>query len=104
MNEYPKAILELSKECITEYVTASAVLTSRPCYVFQVVVDPDNAANVTQNYLRNGETDVSPILIAFAGQYTHVTHIGHFPIYFNKGLYFEKGANTTGITIQYLLD
>ena len=104
MNEHMKAILELAKESTVEYVTSSRCLTSRPCFVFQAVVDPTDAGAVTQNYLRNGETSLSDIVLALASQYTHPTHIGHFPIYFNKGLYFEKGANTDGITIQYLLD
>jgi len=104
MNHDPKAILDLSKESTLEYVTASRCLTSHPCYVLQVIVDPTNAAAVTQNYLRNGETSTSDILLGLASQFTHTTHIGHFPLYFNKGLYVEKGANTDGITVQYLLD
>lgn len=104
MNENMKAILELSKESTVDYVTSSRCLTSRPCFVFQVVVDPTDAGAVTQNYLRNGETSLSDILLGLASQYTHTTHTGHFPLYFNKGLFFQKGANTDGITIQYLLD
>jgi len=103
MNEYAKGILELSKESITEYVTASRCLTSKPCFLLQVIVDPTDAGAVTQNYLINGETSAMEILVGLASQYTHTTHIGHFPVYFNKGLYVEKGANTDALTVQYLI-
>jgi len=107
MESYAKAMLELSKQCITEYVTSSRMVTAKPCHVFSIVVDPTDAAAATKVYLRNGETSVSDILLGLGAQYSHVTHVGHTPIYFNKGLYVDLaigGDNEDGVTVQYLID
>jgi len=105
MDEYGKAVLDLAKSAVTEYVrTPGRMVTSKPCFVFNVIVNPSNASNVTQAYLRNGETDQSEALIGLTAQYAHATHIGHFPIYFNRGLYVETPTNVKGVTVQYLVD
>jgi len=105
MDEYRKAILDLSKSCITEYVrTPGRMVTSKPCFVFNLIVNPSDAENVTQVYIRNGESSASEALIGLTAQYAHATHIGHFPIYFNRGLYVETPTNVKGVTVQYLVD
>jgi len=97
-------ILKISKECFTEYVTASRTVTAKPCWVFNVIIDPINAILVTQCYLRNGEMLASEILVGIATQFSNPDHIGGFPMYFNKGLYVELNTNLTGMTVQYLVD
>jgi len=103
-NEFAAGILKLSRLATTEYVIISRMITDRPCWVYNVAIDPTDATLVTQNYLRNGEVATDPILFGLASQFTHTTHVGHFPIYFNRGLYVELSDNTTGIMIQYLED
>ena len=103
-NEFGAGVLELARLASTEFLTASRRVSSKPVWVFQIVVDPTDATLVTQNYLRNGEMLTSEILIGLAALYTHATHLGHFPVYFNRGLYIEVGANTDGVMVQYLQD
>jgi hypothetical protein len=103
MEDYSKAILDLSKHCSTEYVTVSRKVTHRPCYVFKVIVSPTTTGTATRCYLRNGETSNAPILLNLGGQYAHPTHDGELPIYFNKGLYVELGQNEDGATVQYFV-
>ena len=97
-------ILKISKECFTEYVTASRTVTAKPCWVFNVIIDPINAILVTQCYLRNGEMLASEILVGIAAQFSNPDHISGFPMYFNKGLFVELNANIAGVTVQYLVD
>jgi len=101
MEEFYKAMFEMAKQCSTEYLIASRCLTNRPCFVFNVVVTPEAPDSGSIAYLRNGETSNAEILFNFQGQYSHPSHAGCIPIYFNKGLYFEKSTNCKGITIQY---
>ena len=97
-------ILKISKEASTEYVTASRSVTAKPCWIFNVIVDPTNATLVIQGYLRNGEMIASEILVGLASQFSNPTHIPAFPLYFNRGLFVELNANIAGVTIQYLVD
>jgi len=103
-NEFASGLLELSRLASSEYVTGSRRLTSRPCWVCSVVIDPTDPAAVTHNYLRNGEVVTSPILIGLGAQFAHPTHCSCIPVYFNRGLYIEVGANTDGVIVQYLVD
>lgn len=97
-------ILKLSKEAITEYVTSSRKITAKPCWVFLVLLNPEDAALVSQAYIRNGETSSSEIILAPASQFGYNNPIGPIPVYFNKGIYVDLDTNITGMTIQYLLD
>ncbi|MBA7601428.1 hypothetical protein ES703_08501 [subsurface metagenome] len=101
MEDYSKAILDLSKHCSTEYVTGSRRVTHRPCYLFKALVAPTTAGVATRAYLRNGETSSANILLDLAANYAHPTHGDEFPIYFNKGLYVELNTNVIGVTVQY---
>lgn len=101
MNEYCEAMFEMAKHCSTEYLTASRCLTSKPCYVFLAIVTPDAPEEGSIAYLRNGETSSAEILFNLQGQFSHPSHAGCIPVYFNKGLYFEKSTNCKGITVQY---
>ena len=102
MNDYKKPILELSKECSVEFVTASRVITSRPCFVFSAVITPDDTDNKSQVHLRNGETALSDILFSFKAKFAHPLHFAYPPIHFNKGLYVHIVDNADGVTIQYI--
>ena len=102
MKDYKESILELAKDCSVEFVAGSRVITSRPCFVFGCVITPDNADNKTQIHLRNGETNLSDILLSFKARYSHPVHTACPPVHFNKGLYVHNIDNVDGITIQYL--
>jgi len=104
MHESCLAMLEMAKCCSTEYITSSRMVSSKPCFVFLAVVTPDAPENGSIAYLRNGETSNAEILFNFQGQYAHPSHAGCIPVYFNKGLYFEKSTNCKGITIQYYVE
>ena len=104
MKEFYIGMLDIAKHCSIEYLTASRCLTSKPCYVFLAVVTPNAPEEGSIAYLRNGETSSAEILLNLQAQYAHPSHAGCIPIYFNKGLYFEKSTNCKGITVQYLVD
>ena len=99
-----KAYLDLSKECITEYVTSSGMVTSKPCFIFDVVVSPTDADTKSIAYLRNGELVTSPILINFSARNAHPLQAACLPIYFTRGLYVELNTNVVGVTVHYLID
>jgi len=103
MNEFAKALLELSKECTTEYVKSSRCITADPCWVFNITCNPTNAGAATTAYLRNGELISSNILLTIVSQYFYPNLVNMLPIYFNKGLYIELNTNLTGVSIQYLI-
>lgn len=103
-NEFASGLLELSRLAVTKYATASQCLSEKPCWLLCCVITPDAPENGSIAYLRNGETVNAEILFNFQGQYAHPTHCSVVPIYFNRGLYFEKSTNCKGITIQYLVD
>ena len=97
-------LLKISKECSTEYVTSSRRVTSKPCWVFLVLLNPEDAVLVSQAYIRNGETSSAEIILAPASQFGYNNPIGPIPVYFNKGIYVDLATNITGATIQYLFD
>jgi len=104
MNEYALAVLEIGRHAITERVTTSRCLSSRPCWLINVIVEPGNAGAESYVTVRNGETAAADILIGFRGQYSHPTHNGPFPVYFNRGLYIELNKNADAAFVQYLIE
>ena len=104
MNDFAKAILELSKECTTQYVTASRCITARPCWVFKVVPVSDASVPIGEAILRNGEIITSEIVLRLYADYFPCMDNGIFPIYFNRGVYLELPAPTQACMIQYLID
>lgn len=104
MEPFGEAMLELSKQCITEYITSSRMVTAKPCYLFVAVVTPDAPDAGSIAYIRNGETSSADIVFNLQGQFAHPSHAGCIPIYLNKGMYFEKSTNCKAITVQYLIE
>jgi len=103
MESYKDGVLDLAKALITEYIlTPGRRVTAKPCYIFNVIVNPANAGLPSLVNLRNGETSVSEILVGLGAQRSHVTSLGRFPMYFNRGLYVETPTNVTAVTVQYL--
>lgn len=104
MNEYALAVLEIGRQAVTERVTTSRCLSSRPCWLATLIVEPDNAANESAVYVRNGETIVSDILMGFITQYSFSVYHGPFPVYFNRGLYVELNKGSKAVFVQYLIE
>lgn len=96
-------ILQLSKECVTENISASRLITSKPCFIFGVNIIPTTPSTVAILYLRNGELVTSDILIGFKGVDGMLTYAPILPVYFNKGLYLELNSNVGQSSVQYLL-
>lgn len=103
-NEFASRLLEFSRLATTEYVTASRVISARPCWLLCAVVTPEAPENGSIVYLRNGETALSEILYNYQGQYAHPTHCSPVPVYFNRGMYAEISTGAKAITLQYLID
>lgn len=101
MNEYAKAILDLSKSCSIRRLTASGVVSARPCYVFFISSCPNNGGLVYEGAVHNGETSSAEVLIDIKGLYGQNKDNPPLPMYFNKGIYLALTANLTSITIQY---
>ena len=99
-----KECLDLSKLCVTEYVTSSRMVTARPCWLFDIVVSPTDADAKSIAYLRNGETATSDIYLNFSARYSHPLQAACLPMYFNQGLYVELNTNVVGVTVQYLIE
>ena len=99
-----KECLEASKKCSTEYVTSSRMVTSRPCFIFDIVISPTDADAKSIAYLRNGETINAGILMNFSARYSHPLQAACLPMYFNKGLFVELNTNVVGVTVQYLTE
>lgn len=104
MNEYSKAILELSKMCVVKRLTASGMVTSKPCYVFFISACPDNGGLVYEGALHNGETSSEEILYDIKGLYGQNKANPSLPLYFNKGLYAAITANLESIIVQFCED
>jgi len=102
MNDYKKAILDLAKDCSVEYMTASKTITSRSCYLFGMVMKPEDSDDLAVVNLRNGETVLDDILIGHATKYARTPEMPNTPVYFNRGLYVEISGKVTGVFIQYL--
>lgn len=104
MNEQNKAVLELSKECSLERVIADKRVSSKPCWLFSVHVEADNAGNKTQVKLINGETSSCEVLFNLKQQYGHLINTLPKPIYFNRGLFIDFVDNVTAVTVQYIVE
>lgn len=103
-NEFGEEILELSRKATTERVVGSRKVTDKPCWVLSVLIEPTSAANLSEVKLLNGETSVSECLLYIKEQYSHSTHTGSVPLYFNRGLFSACVTGADGCTIQYLED
>lgn len=99
-----KACLDLSKLCTTEYVTSSRMVTTKPCWIFDIVISPTDADSKSIAYMRNGEIATSDILMNFSARYSHPLQAACLPMYFSKGLYVELNTNVVGVTVQYLIE
>lgn len=104
MNEFAKALLELSKECTTERVTASRCITAKPCWVLDVLISPNDANAYWDACLTNGELVTSYRLLQLIGRYGTTHFAFPHPIYFNNGLTVLIVENIGALTIQYLPD
>jgi len=104
MNDYVDGIIALAKRATTVRITSSGTLSTKPCLILSVIVEPDNASNKSQAKLINGETSSQEILVVLKAQYSHPTHNGPFPMYFNRGLYIDLTDNVDSCTVQFLLD
>lgn len=104
MEDYCKAILELSKMATTERVVSSRLVTSKPCWILASMVEPDNANTKSQVKLINGEISSQTVLVNIKPQGGYPVSGWSYPLYFNKGLYIELTDNADAITIQYLID
>ena len=104
MNEQNKAVLELSKLCSLGRVTADAKITAKPCWLFSVHVEADNAGNKTQVKLINGETSSCEVLFNLKQQYGHMINTLPKPIYFNRGLFIDFVDNVAAVTVQYMVE
>jgi len=102
MNEYAKAILELSKACSVRRFEASSVVTAKPCYVFFISACPTDGAALYEGALHNGESSSDENLLDIESQYAQDYYEFYPPLYFNRGLYLALTTNMKSITVQYL--
>lgn len=102
MENYKKAILDLAKDCSVEYITSSRRITSRSCFVFNMVMKPKDSDDYAVVDLRNGETLLDDILIGHGSKYARTPEPPVYPVYFNRGLYIGISGEVAGVFIQYL--
>jgi len=103
-NEFASGLLELSRLAITERVTSSRMVSSKPVWMITCCVEPDDAEDKSEVHLINGETSGGEIIYSLKAQYAHSDHEHGIPVYFNRGLYVNLADNADAITIQYLVD
>ena len=104
MNEHNREILDLSKERSTWRVTGDQLITTKPCWLFSVYVEPDNASNKTQAKLINGEISSGSVLFNLKAQYCQFINTLPHPIYFNRGLFIDFVDNVEAVTVQYVVE
>lgn len=102
MNEQTKAVLELSKACSVRRLTASGLVSHKPCFVFYVNICPTDGAALYEGAVHNGETSGAEVLLDIERQYGQDNPKFLVPMYFNKGIYLALTTNMKSITIQYL--
>ena len=103
-NEFAAGLLELSRLAVTERVSSSRRISSKPVWLIQAIPEADNTDNVFASKLINGETSSAEVLVYLRGRYGNPVVNGAFTIYFNRGLYVELTDNLNAVTIQYLID
>lgn len=102
MNEFAKAILDLSKACSTRRVTASGMVSSKPCFIFAISGCPTDPGVAFLAEVHNGETSSAEVLMDMATHYREARVYPYIPLYFNRGIYLALTTNVKSITIQYL--
>lgn len=102
MNNLVAAVLELSRLCRTECLTASGIVSRTPGYVFGVHVCPEDGAALYAAELYNGVSAIEELKLSFEAQYAADQWINSVPLYFSKGLYIACTTNIKNVTIQYL--
>ena len=103
-NEFGEEILELSRKATTRRFVGDQRVSSKPCWLLSCIVEPTTATNLSELKLLNGETSAAECLLYIKEQYSHKTHIGSVPMYFNRGIFTVCVTGADGCTLQYLED
>lgn len=84
------------------WLTGDQTVSKRPCYLKKLVLSPDgtNAAEVT---LHNGENTGGRtiVVVRCAANGRSVLDFDD-PLYLDRGLYLDCGANLDGVFVQYM--
>ena len=103
-NELASGLLELSRLAVTECVTTTRLVTSKPCWVLFVSFAPIDAAALFLASLENSEITLVDTLIQCRSFYGQTKIQPPIPLYFNRGLFVTLEYNTKSVTLQYLED
>ena len=101
-----------SLECLVKFwkrfetvrVTADALVCRHPCFVSSIHVESGNVANPSKVHFYDGHDTSGEEKLGFNtrdGGYEVEVDIPH---YFKKGLYIDFEANTTSVTVQFMIE